>query len=72
MSLSKIVQLVGYLLLGLAGLVMFGLGAYGSIRFALLRFERSFTPKQRLQMTGFGLLLMAVAYTSLAGIVGQA
>ena len=72
MSLSKIVQTGGYLLLGLAGLVMFGLGAYGSVHLRILRFERPFTAKQRLQLTGFGLLLMAVAFTSIAGIMGEA
>ncbi|MEJ2208264.1 MAG: hypothetical protein P8129_04410 [Anaerolineae bacterium] len=72
MSLSKIVQMSGYLLLGLAGLVLFGLGAYGSVRLRLLRFERSFTAKQRLRLTGLGLLFMALAFTSIAALMGEA
>jgi hypothetical protein len=72
MSFYKIAQLIGYLLLGLAGLVMFGLGAYGSVRLRFLRFERSFTAKQRLQLTGLGLLFMLLAFTSIAGVMGEA
>lgn len=71
MSLSTIVQMAGYLLLALAGIVLFAVGAYGSVRVRLLRFERAFTWKERFQLTIFGLLLIAFAFTSLAGVAGS-
>jgi hypothetical protein len=72
MSLYDIVQFVFYGLLVLAGLGMFSVGAYGSIRLRLLHVERAFTIKQRLQLTGFGLLLLVVALTQIAGVAGAA
>lgn len=72
MSLQKIVQMGGYLILLLVGTGLFILGAYGWVRIRPLRLERSFTLKQRLQFTLFGLLLVAVAITSLAGLAGEA
>jgi hypothetical protein len=71
MSLYAILQMGGYLLLALAGMGLSWVGVYGSVRVRLLRFERSFTLKQRLQFTLFGLVLVVVAFTSLAGVAGE-
>jgi len=70
MAVKTILETGGYLLLALAGLVLFVVGAYGSARVSWLRVERAFSWKERLQFTLFGLLLMAVAFTSLAGLAG--
>jgi hypothetical protein len=59
------------LLMAVVGVGLFGIGAYGSIRFRPLRMNHVFTFKQRIQFTLFGLLLLAVALTQFAGVAGE-
>jgi hypothetical protein len=68
MTLISVLQTILNLFLGLAGLGLFGISAYGSIRFRPLHFERVLTPKQRFQLAFYGLLLVAVAWIRLTGI----
>jgi hypothetical protein len=67
MSLISVLQTILYLLVGLAGLGMFGVSAWGSVRFRPLRFERALAPKERFQLAFFGLLLVAGAWIQLTG-----
>ena len=57
-------------LLTVMGLSLFGIGAYGSLRFPPFHIHRAFAFKQRIQFTLFGILLLAIAATQFAGIAG--
>jgi hypothetical protein len=67
MSLFKAIQAALYVLLGLVGLTLFGLGAYGSLHVRSLDLDLAWTVKQRLQVSAFGLLLLAIAWVQLGG-----
>jgi hypothetical protein len=67
-TLISVLQTILYLFLGFAGLVLFGISAYGSIRFRPLHSERVLTFKQRFQFAFYGLLLVAVAWIQLTGV----
>jgi hypothetical protein len=69
MSLFKATQTAIYVLMGLVGLTLFGLGAYGSLRVRSRNLDLALTVKQRLQFSAFGLLLLAIAWVQLSGTV---
>ena len=69
MSLVDGLRIVLYVLVGLGGLGLFGLSAFGSFRFPPLHYERVFTLRERLQFASFGLLLVAVAWFQIADLV---
>lgn len=71
MSLYELVEVALSLLMAVAGVSLFGIGAYGSVRLRALRMDRAFTFKQRIQFTLFGVLLLAIAATQLAGLAGE-
>jgi hypothetical protein len=71
MSLYDIVQIGLTVFLTLAGVSLFCLGIYGSIHMRPLRMDRAFNLKQRIELTLLGLMLLAVAFTQLAGVVGE-
>jgi hypothetical protein len=64
MSISDV---VGSLMVGLVGLGLFVVGAWGSLHIARFKIEVVLTLKQRLYCTVMGLLLMASTYVRFHG-----
>jgi len=71
MSLYNVLLIGLSMLMTVVGVGMFGIGAYGAVRFQPLRMNHAFTLKQRMQFTLFGVLLLAIAATQFAGLAGE-
>jgi hypothetical protein len=63
----EVAKAAGNLALAAAGVGLFVVGAWGSLRIPRLKVDLVLNLKQRIQCTGFGLLLLAVAYFYFAG-----
>jgi hypothetical protein len=71
MSFYDVVMIGMSLLMAAIGVGLFGMGAYGAVRFRPFRMDHAFTVKQRIQFTLFGVLLIAIAATQFAGLAGE-
>jgi hypothetical protein len=70
MSLYNALLIALSFVMALAAVVMCLLAVYGSFRMKLLRVDRKFGVKRRIELALFGLLLLVVAFTQLAGVAG--